>query len=63
MPSSLADLPDPAKSKLVAEVLGVSERTLNEWRRNGSLPAAKIAGIWYYRKATLEAALTPKASS
>lgn len=43
----------------VAELLGVSPRTVRRWRRRGLLPSARIGGTVRVRRSDLERALRP----
>jgi excisionase family DNA binding protein len=48
---------DYLKITEVAQMLGVTERTLYEWRRTGVLPAAKLGGMVRYRRSVIDARL------
>jgi hypothetical protein len=43
------------------QVLGVSFQTLNEWRKDGTLPASKIGKRVYYRRQDIVNRLTAAA--
>lgn len=41
----------------VAELLGLSTKTVARWALEGTVPAAKIAGSWFFRRSVIEALL------
>jgi excisionase family DNA binding protein len=43
--------------KQVADLFGVSERTLDRWRDAGTIDAIKVGGIVRFREEAVEAAL------
>lgn len=38
----------------VAELLSVNPETVRRWSNDGSIPAAKVGGIWRYRKVDID---------
>ena len=43
--------------KQVSELFGISERTLDRWRNQGTINAIKVGGVVRFRPETVEAAL------
>ncbi|MCX6268062.1 MAG: helix-turn-helix domain-containing protein [Bacteroidetes bacterium] len=41
----------------IAEILGVSKRSVDEYRRAGILPCSKLAGQYYFRLTEIHACL------
>jgi len=57
LPTNLEPAPELITRKETAHILGISLPTLNEWTKNGTLPAQRIGTRVRYQRANVYASL------